>query len=486
LPNYDAEYKTILIIEVAEPFREPIELAVQCLPAPEKTGLGQPGKETGDLLLVKDQDRQTLTISLGKQSKISDESFRLAGRALANWLIENGVRRANIDLDHFPDYGAKMALKAFCEGMRVGSFRYNRHKSSIEDASSEIQVVMHTSTGRKEYSKLVEQVETVTWAVNLARDLAQEPANIINPVSLAEWVIELAQTHGLKCTVLDEKELANINAGGILGVGSGSKTPPRLIILQYPPEDYTPSASPVVLVGKAITFDTGGYSLKDTTNIQGMKFDKCGGITVLSTLLAAAEMKLRIHLVGVIAAAENMISEKSYRPDDILTMLSGKTVEIISTDAEGRLVLADALTYAQQKYQPRALIDLATLTGGVVTALGHVRAGIMSNNPKLVKELFDAGERTHERLWQLPLDDDYFQAIKGDDADLKNSGGRDGHPIFGGMFLKQFVNDDIPWAHLDIAGVADNNKETRLNPKGATGFGVRLLVDYLQQNLESE
>jgi leucyl aminopeptidase len=216
-----------------------------------------------------------------------------------------------------------------------------------------------------------------------------------------------------------------------------------------------------------------------------MKFDKCGGITVLATLLAAAELKLRTHLVGVIAAAENMISAQSYRPDDILTMLSGKTVEIVTTDAEGRLVLGDALTYAQQKYQPRALIDLATLTGGVVTALGHVRAGVMSNNPALVKQLFDAGERTHERLWQLPLDDDYFQAMKGDDADLKNSGGRDGTPINGGMFLKQFVNDDMPWAHLDIAGVADNNKETRLNPKGATGFGVRLLVNYLQ-SLESE
>jgi len=180
-----------------------------------------------------------------------------------------------------------------------------------------------------------------------------------------------------------------------------------------------------------------------------------------------------------------MISAEAYRPDDILTMLSGKTVEIITTDAEGRLVLADALTYAQQKYQPSALIDLATLTGGVVTALGHVRAGIMSNNAELVNQLLDVGERTHERLWQLPLDDDYFQSIKGDYADLKNSGGRDGAPIFGGIFLKQFVDDETPWAHLDIAGVADNDKETRLIPKGATGFGVRLLVDYLKW-LESE
>jgi leucyl aminopeptidase len=485
MPNFTEEYKTILTIEVAGALREPAELSVNCLPAPDKPGLGQPGKESGDVLLIKNPVGQTLILSLGKQSKITGESFRLAGRSLAIWLIENGGSRADVDLDHFQDYGAEQALKAFCEGMRLGSFRYDRHKSSNDDTSSAIQVVLHTTERKEQYAKLVKQVETVTWAVNLARDLAMEPANIINPVTLAERVMELAQTHGLKCTVLDEKQLAKMKAGGILGVGSGSETPPRLIILQYPPTDYAPGTSPVVLVGKAITFDTGGYSIKDTNNIQGMKFDKCGGITVLATLLAAAELKLKTPLVGVISAAENMISAQAYRPDDILTMLSGKTVEIVTTDAEGRLVLADALTYAQQKYQPRALIDLATLTGGVVTALGHVRAGIMSNNPDLVRQLFYAGERTHERLWELPLDEDYFQAMKGDDADLKNSGGRDGHPIYGGMFLKQFVNEEVPWAHLDIAGVADNGKETRLNPKGATGFGVRLLVDYLQQNFES-
>ncbi|HMD88660.1 MAG TPA: leucyl aminopeptidase [Anaerolineaceae bacterium] len=483
--NTIGEYKTILTIKIAGPIREPVELSIQCLAASGEGQLGQPGKEIGDTLLVKNTSGQTLIISLGKQNNITSENFRSAGRASANWLIENSVERADFDLDFFQDYGVGQALQAFCEGLRLGSFRNNRYKTSSNDSTSDILIVIHTSKTKEEISNLIKQVETVTWAVNLARDLAQQPANIINPVSLADHVNELAQKHGLKCTVLDEKELAKLNAGGILGVGSGSKTPPRLIILQYPPTDFAHGVKPVALVGKAITFDTGGYSIKDTNNIQGMKFDKSGGITVLATLLAAAELKLKTPLVGIISAAENMISAEAYRPDDILTMLSGKTVEIITTDAEGRLVLADALTYAQQKYQPRVLIDLATLTGGVVTALGHVRAGIMSNNPELVKHLYDAGERTHERLWQLPLDDDYFQSIKGDDADLKNSGGRDGAPIFGGIFLKQFVNDEIPWAHLDIAGVADNDKETRLNPKGATGFGVRLLVDYLKW-LESE
>ena len=216
-----------------------------------------------------------------------------------------------------------------------------------------------------------------------------------------------------------------------------------------------------------------------------MKYDKCGGVTVIATLLAASRLELKTPVIGIISAAENMVSETAYRPDDIITTMSGKTVEIVTTDAEGRLVLADALTYAQQNFAPQSMIDLATLTGGVVTALGRVRAGIMSNNPALVVSLVESGDRTWERLWELPLDDEYLLATKGDDADLKNSGGREGHAIMGGIFLKQFVADAIPWAHLDIAGVADSPKDLPYAHKGATGFGVRLLIDYLQ-NLENK
>jgi leucyl aminopeptidase len=228
-----------------------------------------------------------------------------------------------------------------------------------------------------------------------------------------------------------------------------------------------------------LTFDSGGYSLKDSANIQGMKYDKCGGAIVLATIMAAAQLEIKQPVVAIIGAAENMISGQAYRPDDILHTLSGKTVEIVTTDAEGRLVLADALTFAQQKYTPRAIIDLATLTGGVVVALGRIRAGIMGNDQNLINSLVSAGDATNELVWQLPLDDDYLQATKGDDADLKNSGGREGHPIMGGIFLKQFVADSVPWAHIDIAGVADTPKDSPYAPKGATGFGVRLLVDYL-------
>jgi leucyl aminopeptidase len=326
----------------------------------------------------------------------------------------------------------------------------------------------------------IERSAALTRAVNLARAWAHEPANIINPVTLAERAVDLAQQHGLKVTVFDETQLAEMGAGGLLSVGKGSRSQPRLIVMEYAGRNPGPDVQPVVLVGKAITFDTGGYSMKDVTNIQGMKYDKCGGVTVAAIMQAVAELALDLPVIGIISAAENMVSADAYRPDDILTMLSGKTVEIISTDAEGRLVLADALHYAQQNYQPRALIDLATLTGGIVTALGRVRAGIMSNNDALVAQLEAAGEHTHERLWRMPLDDDYLKSIKGDDADLKNSGGREGHPIMGGIFLKQFVSDDVPWAHLDIAGVADTPKDLPYSPKGATGFGVRLIVEYLE------
>jgi leucyl aminopeptidase len=255
-----------------------------------------------------------------------------------------------------------------------------------------------------------------------------------------------------------------------------------MIILEYPGRGAKVGTAPVVVVGKAITFDTGGYSLKDTTSIVGMKYDKCGGAAVLGIMSAVAELGLETPVVGMVAAAENMISPEAYRPNDIIRTLSGKTVEIISTDAEGRMVLSDTLTYAQDRFQPRALVDIATLTGGIVVALGSVRAGLFSNDDTLAEDLLRAGERTGEKLWRMPLDDEYFELIRGDDSDFKNSSGkRKAHPVVGGIFLKQYVSESIPWAHLDIAGVDSVTTELPYAPIGATGFGVRVLVDYLAQ-----
>ena len=448
--------------------------------APENITPDTPGKESGDIRF--NPSTQMVTISVGSKEKVNLETIRSAGGALAKWIAKNKVTEAGIETASFGSFGTaqdglapEQIAFALAEGILLGSFRFEKHKSKKEEPSPAN--IYFLNDGLK---PVIERASIICEATNLARAWAHEPANIINPVTLAEQVQALAKEEGLKCTVLDEKQLTEMGAGAIVAVGQGSANPSRLIVLEYQPEAGK-KVQPIALVGKAITFDTGGYSIKTTPGMVGMKYDKCGAMAVIGTMVAAARLKLQIPIVGVLAASENMISNIAYRPNDILKTLSGKTVEIISTDAEGRLVLCDALAYTQQTFQPRVMIDLATLTGGVVTALGSNRAGLFSNRDKLVSALFTAGESTHERLWHLPLDDEYFELIKSDDADMKNSSGTPkAHPIVGGIFLKQFVNDETPWAHLDIAGVSDWDKDMPYCPKGASGFGVRLLVEYLR------
>lgn len=441
----------------------------------EKPAPGQPGTKPGDAVLQIEPDGSlVIRFSLGKKDQPDAETMRKAGGAVARFLRKSRIASTNLRAEDVISAAGEAGLAALLEGLRLGSYQYRRYKRG-EDEDTRLDIHLQ---GPEEMRPLVDKVTIVTEAVGLVRDWGHEPGNSINPVTLAERAKEVAGQYGLKVTILDDQQLREMGAGAIVAVGQGSGTPARMIVLEYPGTQT--GQAPVALVGKAITFDTGGYSLKTTEGIRGMKYDKMGGITVLAALVAAARLQLPTPLVGVICAAENAISSSSFRPDDILRSLSGKTIEILTTDAEGRLVLADGLTYTQMHYQPRAIIDLATLTGGVVTALGRVRAGLMSNNPALSEALQQAGEATYERLWPLPLDDEYFEAIKGDDADLKNSGGREAHPIMGGIFLKQFIEDDTPWAHLDIAGMADTPKELPYSPKGATGFGVRLLIEYLQ------
>jgi leucyl aminopeptidase len=455
---------------------EPASLSAEFGFAPEKAQVGQPGKDPGDLIAITRADgSSSVVISLGKQEKFSAEKARRAGGGLGKWLRKSGAVSIDLDLDNLPlKDGDGQIAQALCEGIRLGGYEYKRYKKQEEETAA-IQVRLF---GRNRLA--AEKVEAISEAVLFARDLSHEPANVINPASLAEIAQQTAAKYGMKFRVIGEDELKTMGAGAILAVGSGSKTPPCLIILEYAGNGAAEGTQPVVLAGKAITFDSGGYSIKDSSNIVGMKYDKCGGVAVLAAMQAAAELEIKIPLVGIIGAAENMISGDAYRPDDILTSLSGKTIEIISTDAEGRLVLADTLTYAQRNYQPRALIDLATLTGGVVVALGHVRAGLLSNDDALSAALSASGEATFERLWRLPLDEDFSMNIQGDDADIKNSGGREGHCILGGAFLKEFIEPGIAWAHLDIAGMATTAKDLPYAPKGATGFGVRLLIHYLE------
>ncbi len=368
----------------------------------------------------------------------------------------------------------------FFEGLFLGAYSFEKYKNKEKATKIELLCEISDQILKDQISEIWDYCNVV----NLSRELGQLPANVINPPSLAQICQELSESNNLEIKIFDENQLSDMGAHAILSVGKGSASQPRLIVIEYNPVEKK-NDKPVVLVGKAITFDTGGYSLKNVDGIKNMKLDKLGGITVLGTILATAKLNLPIHIVSIICAAENMISENSYRPDDIIQTLSGKTVEILSTDAEGRLVLADGLTYAQQNYDPDCIIDFATLTGGIVVALGKIRAGLFSNDKDLSDKLFDSGERTNEKLWPMPLDDEYFEFIKGDDADLKNSGGREGHPIMGGIFLKQFIESDTPWAHIDIAGAASNNKAEHYQPKGANGFGIRLMMDFLKEKFKS-
>ncbi|MCC6148427.1 MAG: leucyl aminopeptidase family protein [Anaerolineaceae bacterium] len=475
------EYTNSVKIFVKQKAQLPIDVQLFLAFGVKEPRPGEIGAEVGQILSGVLEAHQTKAIvSLGEREKINLFALRNAGASISMWLNQFHKTTSILHISSIENLNDPDMLGALFEGLFLGSYTFSKRKTGGRKAK-EINIYLDTSLEAQKVQSILEHARILTEAVNLARDWAHEPANIINPVSLSEWVQVLAQKNGLHCKIFDETALSEMQAGGILSVGQGSKTLPRLIVLEYPGTPPTQMTKPVVLVGKAITFDTGGYSLKDTTNIQNMKYDKSGGIVVAAVLQAAATLQIKKPVVGIIAAAENMISPQAYRPDDIITTLSGKTIEIISTDAEGRLVLADALTYAQQNYTPEAIIDLATLTGGVVVALGRLRAGLMSNSDTLASALTVSGDRTAERLWRLPLDDEYFHQIEGDDADLRNSGGREASSIIGGMFLKQFVADQIPWAHIDIAGVAASDKPSPLGPKGATGFGVRLLTDFLER-----
>lgn len=429
----------------------------------------------GEIIISEGNDGKKLILNAGEKDKLSNDKWRKLGGILAKFLRSHNILKLFLPEEIINSFQGE-DFSAFFEGFFLGnySFEYFKKESPFE------KIHLMVESADIKLKNEIEKIQKICSLINFAREIGQLPGNVINPHSLAEICIELAEKYNLKVKILDEKDLKLLGAEGILAVGKGSASQPRMIILEYVAEKPK-GEKPIVLVGKAITFDTGGYSIKSVDGIKGMKFDKMGGVTVLATILAASILQISGNVVGIICAAENMISHEAYRPDDIIKTLSGKTVEILSTDAEGRLVLADGLTYAQRNYQPQCIIDFATLTGGIVTALGKIRAGLFSNNPELSDQLFKSGESTFERLWPMPLDDDYFEFINGDDADLKNSGGREGHPIMGGIFLKQFIETDVPWAHIDIAGTAISTKAENYQPKGANGFGIRLMLDFLNK-----
>jgi leucyl aminopeptidase len=333
----------------------------------------------------------------------------------------------------------------------------------------------------EELEEYLKRVRLLRTSQQLARDLGNRPANDLTPEAFAAAAKEMAEDASkLRVTILGMKELQKEKMGGILGVSQGSAEEPRVIVIEHRPKKPKKS---VVLVGKGVTFDSGGISIKPSAGMGWMKYDMCGAATVMGVMRAVADLDLPIKVVGLIPAVENMPSGTAIKPGDILTMSSGKTVEVDNTDAEGRLILADILHYSA-RFNPDIVIDYATLTGACVVALGHEAAGMMGNDQELLDTLRKLGEEVGERVWPLPLYDEYLSYLKSDWADLKNAGNRWGGAVTAGTFLQQFVPEKVNWVHLDIAGVAYNEKEHNGLPKGASGFGVVLTVTFLEHLLK--
>ena len=419
-----------------------------------------------------------LLVGLGKRQDLTrDRTRRAFGTALKR-LRDAGIDRAAVQVDSpGPD-----ALPALVEAAGLVNYRFTKFQEpDHQPALAELTICLPGGSDLAAAQRLVDRTQTIIESANYARDIANQPGNVVYPAVIAAHARKLAKETGLKCTVLDQAALEAGGFGGLLAVGGGSARAPQLIALTYT-GSKDPKAKPIALVGKALTFDSGGISIKPPDKMDEMKFDKCGGCAVLGAMRAIARLKLPLNVLGVIAAAENMPSATSFRPGDIVTSYQGAdqraiTIEVLNTDAEGRVVLGDALVYARE-HQPQAIIDLATLTGACVVALGGFAAGLMGNNAALQEQLRSAGETTGERLWPLPLWQEYKDKIKSDVADIKNTGGREGGALTAAAFLEKYVGK-IPWAHLDIAGTAWTTEERAYLAKGATGFGVRLLLETL-------
>jgi leucyl aminopeptidase len=366
------------------------------------------------------------------------------------------------------------------EGTLLGLYTLKTYKSpkpEDKDNLRELHILGPDNKTQSALSKGVQRGQILAEAVTLARDLANSPGNDVNPTYLADTAKRIAKETSLKCQILDKADMIKLKMGCLLGVAQGSEQPPVLIALEHNPNGA--SEAPIVLIGKGITFDSGGISIKPAANMEDMKMDMSGGAAVLGTMQALAKLNYPRRVIGMVPASENLPSGNAVKPGDILRAMSGKTVEVINTDAEGRLVLADAIAYAVETYKPARMIDLATLTGAVVVALGSQATGMMGTDDEMMERLRDAGSRSAERVWQLPLYEEYSKQIASTFADIKNVGGREAGSIIGGAFLKEFVGD-TPWVHLDIAGTAWTTTGNPYVPKGATGVGIRLLVDALE------
>lgn len=444
------------------------------------------GKEEELLLVYPDPEvdgikaSRLLVVGLGK-NQLERETFRLAGGAVADKARKLGAEKLQIVLPRELDFEDRSMTEALSEGLVLGSYRFRKYKNrKPEDDAPEAdikKISLYASSGLNALRKAARRGERAAEAGNMARDMANEPGNVWTPSRFADFGRDLAREKNLYCTVLKKEELKRMGMGGILGVSQGSSQDPAMVILEYRSGRKVPT---LLLAGKGLTFDSGGISLKPSQGMAEMKFDMCGGAAVMAAMQAIGEERPKnVDVVAIIPAAENMPGSSAFKPGDVITHYGGKTVEVDNTDAEGRLILADALAYGVEKYKPDAVVDLATLTGAVVIGLGHHHTGLMANDDALAGKLLAAGEKSGELLWRLPLGKEYSKQLKSQIADLKNVGNRTAGTITAGAFLQEFVGK-TKWAHLDIAGTAFDYTEKSYVPKGPSGIGTRAIIDLVR------
>jgi leucyl aminopeptidase len=419
---------------------------------------------------------RVLLVGLGPEREFLEDSYCTALSAAIKTLRTTGAAQATICLNELRVKGRDGGWKIEHAVLAVmaGLYRFDRLKSKPPDEKRALKKVAFHVTNRSEASAgeaAIDRAVAIAQGVILARDLGNLPGNLCTPTYLADQARELGKVHGFKVMILERKDIEKLGMGAFLAVARGSRQPPKLIVMEY--LGGPRQAKPVVLVGKGITFDAGGISMKPALEMDEMKFDMCGAASVFGALRAAALMKLPLNVVGIIPASENMPSGNAIKPGDVVTTMSGQTVEILDTDAEGRVVLCDALTYAE-KYEPVAVVDIATLTGAIVIALGHIASGMFCNDAALAREVLAAGESAWDRVWHMPLWPEYQHALKSNFADLPNVGSHAGDAIIAACFLSRFTKA-FPWVHLDVAGTASKSGEE----KGATGRPVALLAHFL-------
>lgn len=424
--------------------------------------------------------RRVLVVGTGASSGPQEAAEKLGGTAVAR-LLTSGEKRAVIDLTGLnfdADAAARVGLAA-----ALRAWRYDRYRTTMKDKQkptlTEVVIVGGAANPAERYDQ---RWAPVYDGVSLTRELVTEPANIIYPETFVERVKKALEGSGVEIEVLDRAAMEKLGMGALLGVAQGSAREARLLIMRW--NGAGTDGQPVAFVGKGVTFDTGGISIKPAAGMEAMKWDMGGAGAVAGAMKAIAGRKAKANIVGICGLVENMPSGTAQRPGDVVTTMSGQTVEVINTDAEGRLVLADAVTYVQRNYKPSTIIDLATLTGAILISLGHEWAGLFSNNDELAGQLQRVGEESGDKLWRMPLAEPFDRLIDSPIADMKNVGPREGGSITAAQFIQRFVDNGTRWAHVDMAGKAWSDKPSNSYDKGATGFGVRLLDEYVSDVLE--